>query len=833
MTLQDEEEINPMQNMPSSFKPRMAFKQPESKNIDKSQNKELPVSFKSRTELAKNKPESLVKSGVRTLAQIPQAILETTTPGLIASAWQLLAMGEILDPEEIEHIKTVSEREGIPFDEDKYMQAAQRALGTVPTVANIASKVEEKTGLPLEPKTRLEKFSRFATGAGRMIPEAGAINSLTGTQNAATTFRGMTTSLPRPVLGTGVGLAKEALTEAGLPEPISDIASFGVLKQAPKGAGSIEIGKKTKPSGLLERGFEGLKQERTVSSKKLDQINSKVKGDFDKITKSIIEESPTSETFRELVDNPKYKQETRELLQEAQNIADTIPGEHPKTVMQKKLYERAVQGKKQGYKLSEYDREYLNFIGQEMESIKKDKFTTGDLVKTYRENNRELTEMFELGSSKAKNRAKRDAILEHNRAIADVMNEIHPDSELVKVFKEGNDRWMKIMDAEVINEFTSEIFKEGIDFKKAQKFFENDKYARVFKRAFGEEGYKKFQQLMFDFVKSEQSYKMLKVAKENGYKDFYQGLAAYMVNPKLGAAKGALVTGKFLYNKLLNSMLDKPKFMFKFKKTMDNLKQGKFKEAEYEWNNIKEDLQSSKNDVILLGEKPKQLPQKPTEVKPTPQKSLEEKPKVTAKAKEPLKQKKKQSYKPKKYENKPLVQTLEEDLKEAEKKLSERISQVKKEETEGKSPAILKTRKSQLDLMKKRVKDLKEDIAYQKENNPKAKIKVPSEKQVDEKISKIKRQDISKKGLKQQKLYLMDKITEIIQNPTKYEKGQKITIDVPGDGIFILKNEHDFLEKLLKKIESKWPDKAERKPSNTRSKFKNLTPEELKEMRED
>lgn len=169
--------------------------------------------------------EGFWKSSARLGLQIPQGIAEGTRLGLAASAWQLLAQGEVLDPEEIDRIKMISEREGVPFDENAYYDAAQQALGTVPTVHNIGSAIEKKTGIPLEAKTGPQKFLRLASMAGKATPKAGSELVPQGT-----TFRGMNTNLPRPVLGAGVAGTSQVLQAAGVPEPFADIAAFGVLK---------------------------------------------------------------------------------------------------------------------------------------------------------------------------------------------------------------------------------------------------------------------------------------------------------------------------------------------------------------------------------------------------------------------------------------------------------------------------------------------------------------------------------------------------------------------------------------------------------------------------
>src|SRR5208337_3902190 len=134
--------------------------QEESKSRKKNPNGDV---FDQYTQQTGQDEEPWYKSFARTVMQPVQGVLSTTGPGLIASAWEALAQGEIMDPEEIEHIKMISEREGVPFDEEAYYQAAEKALSAIPTVSNIARGIEEKTGAPLEPKTKLQKGLRLGT----------------------------------------------------------------------------------------------------------------------------------------------------------------------------------------------------------------------------------------------------------------------------------------------------------------------------------------------------------------------------------------------------------------------------------------------------------------------------------------------------------------------------------------------------------------------------------------------------------------------------------------------------------------------------------------------
>lgn len=512
-------------------------------------------------------PEGFWKSAARTALQIPQGIAEATPPGIAAGLFQLGALGESdLDIDTWHKLRELAEQEGGQFDEEAYEQARQEMLGMIPTVSNIASYVEEETGLPLEPKTQGQKDLRFLSTASKLSPKD-------------FTLRPLNTSLPRPILGTGVLGTKKTLKELGVPEPVSDIASFAILKKPTEGAGKISIGKNTKPSGLVERQFEGITKPTEVPANKIQKINDKLETDFRNISDKIIKESPIGETAENLAKDPTYKQASRELLEEAQQIADATPGTIPTKAIKKEYADVAVKNTK-GFALDEFDKSYLKFMKEANESIIGKDVTNGQLVEMYRKNNRGLSEYYEPGSSKSLNRAKKQALLDQNRAIANLIEKSNP--ELSQVFKDGNQRWTKIMDAEAVDGFINEIFPEGgkINYRKLNDLFDKNGYDFIFKRALGNEGYKSFEQLTKDMLTSEAPYKMLRVAKEKGWGDLYNTAASYILHPKLGQAKLGLDTLKFGYRAAVNAMLDKPKFAITWKKAVNDLKKGNFKEAE-------------------------------------------------------------------------------------------------------------------------------------------------------------------------------------------------------------------------------------------------------------
>lgn len=672
--------------------------------------------------------ESFWKSALRTALQVPQGIAATTAGGLLAGLSHLIGTGEAFDPLEIERIKEISEREGIPFDEEAYMQAAQDATNYFPTVSNLGRIAEEQTGIPFEPKTRIQKGVRFLTEAGRLAPQPG-------------TFRGMVTSLPRPVLGAGVAATSQLGQELGVPEPISDLLSFAILKQPPEGAPEIKLGTKTKPSGLPERQFESVTKPREVSEGKIAKINDKLEKDFRKISDKIIEESPLGETAKNLKDDPTFKQESRDLLNKAQEIADQIPTKVSSKDYKKELADLGAKTEK-GFAPNEYDREYKKFLNESIKEIAEKEISAGQLVEQYRKNNEALGEYFEPGASKSLNRAKRDVILDKNQAIAKLMEKKFPESELVPVFKEGNARWTKIRDAEAVDEFLGELFSEKVNYKKMHDFFDKANYGRIFKRALGEKGFKEFEGLLKDMLTSEAPYKMLQVAKKKGFGDLVNTATAYLLSPKLGAAKTLFTASKESYKFLMNSLLDKPKLTFDLRKGFQEIKTGKFEKATQTFNKIEEESRFKKVAKNIIKEK---------------------------KAKENL-------------ENSKEIKNLEKS--QQKKQVSKKVENLEPESKEYELPKI-ETLAGKRDLQK-------EKIIYQEF------LETKSEKFKTEKLKELKKRDLElKKDIIETKNgnhpeYDLDKLEEL-------KKSNEMSIEAIQENLAIINRKSQKQNKLLAK----------------------------------
>lgn len=558
-----------------------------------------------------NFAEDFESEEARTASQVPQGIAEGTIPGIIAGVWQLLSQGEVLDPEELDRIKAISEREGIPFDEEKYMEAAQQALGTVPTVGNIGRHLEEQTGAKLEPKSRLEKGLRFFSAATTAAPKD-------------FTFRGMNTKFPKPVLGAGVEATREGLTEIGFPEPFADLLSFGILKPTTEGAGKFDIiaGKKTKPSGLVERRFENITSPTEISPSRHAKITSKLENDFRGISNRIVESSPVGETYKTLKENPTFKAESAEAFGEVEALAGEINDRFTAESLQKSMLSKAKKKHGVGIIPGEYLESYNEFMLDRVNKLQGREITPSDLVNQYRQNNKELGRLYESGKSGSYNDAKKDAMLDFNRAIADVIQEKYPDTEFSNLFKETNSQWAKIADAENIDKFLDGLFDGKIKYEKGKDFFEQKGVSKSFERAFGKEGYSEFKQLMKDLMSSQNAYKMLKVAEGKGYFDMAKTAMAYVIHPKAGALQFGYNTIKELYK----ATLDKPRLAFTWNRAVKDLKRGNFEAAEKEFAELDKEIKTVNEETIDI------TPEKPAEATkqaPLPkqeQKLLEKKP---------------------------------------------------------------------------------------------------------------------------------------------------------------------------------------------------------------
>lgn len=506
---------------------------------------------------------------LRSLYQIPSGLAQAFTYPL--DLLQMAATGSALDHESIDELKRAHEQLGKPFDEEKYRDAALKLHEMMPTQGNLERMIEEQTGFPTQAKTTGQKVLKLGSSAAGFTPG-------TLTQKA-------TAGVTAPAVSQG-------LQTAGVPEPVADIAGLGLGTAAGSfGPKAIETVKK--PSGLTERQFESTIKPKKVTEKRFGKINEALENDFKQISDDLIKSSPVGKTHAELESNPLFKSEVADKFKEVEKLAETMPTEFDTIVVKKAIAAQA--GTKISTKLapSEYTKEYNKLMSKFIKETPKGKAGAKDLVRTYRNNNKDLAGAFDPGKSRNFNTAKKDALLDYNRAIAKVIEKEFPDTEFAKLFPQTNKEWSQIVDSEKMNEFINSLFQGKVNHNQAKEFFDSKFTSAPFKRALGEE-YPKFEQLMKDVLTTERPYKMLKVAKSKGFGELAETAGLYILNPTAGKIKKGFDFAKDGVRRLINMSLDKPKFTLKWHKAIDSLKKGDFKSAEKEF----EALDSEVNKVM-------------------------------------------------------------------------------------------------------------------------------------------------------------------------------------------------------------------------------------------
>lgn len=792
---------------------RLAQQQMQQKNEQRAQEiapqiqsknpfKRLSAQTKMEEYASEEPEEGFWKNALRTLYQIPSGIAQGVTYPLDLLAMQGVA--EATDPEELSNLRRAHERLGIPFDEEEYLRKIQEQQQYLLTQGNVERGIEEATGLPLTPQTRLQKGIKFASTAGKLAPKPG-------------TFRGMETPLTKPVLGTGVELAKEGLVEAGVPEPFADIASFAILKQAPVESTAVgfkdvlpSVKKETKPSGMITRRYEKITEPTEISGSRIAKIDEKIEREFRNLSDKIIEEAPIEKTYKEYKANPAFEAELDAGFDKVDQLAESIQQPVHTDLIRQKLADRAVKRQKgTGYKAGEYDKDFAKFVKETLEETPSQEVSASDVLRQFRKNNKELRQAYDPSRSANYNEAKRDALLEHNRAIVDVFEDQFPGSEFVESFKKMNEEFGHLQGAKYIDEYVNNIFEGKINYREANKIFNNKKLGKQFERALGKEGYKNFQQLVKDLISTENPRKMLKVAAKSGWEELAKNALSFMIEPKLGYARAAYKGISKTLRKAWEATLDKPQIAVKWSNAIDSLKKGNFAKAEKEFSALKAEVLEAEKET------PKAKTAETIEVEPIIKGTPETAPETAAERKQiPYVEQKEKS------ESKAIKNAETESSKPQERQKAQSVRKELDEvqsKSKGRKSAVKKDKEKEL---VKNISDLKkelESIMTDKSKTPA--VKKMETRKIKDKIKNAVRElgeirkgrtlekefgkpEISPKSLNKQKQFILDKVDKALENPS--DKAQ-IVIDVPDDGIFRVDNSPYALNEFRKRVEKKWP----------------------------
>jgi len=544
--------------LPSSFIPVQRQNQLAPKH---NQYSNLPSSFKPFTEADRQvqQKESSLKSLARTALQIPTGLAKALP---LSYGLDLLKAATSGASQEV--LRDISENDPNIIPEIAE-QARQRSLSYFPTQELAEQLIEKKIGLPLEPKSKLQKNLRLASSAAAFRPGGVAAKG--------------TAAVAAPVIS-------QSAQGLGLPEGASQ--TLGLLGSG--GVPSPKTVKASHPSGLTKRRFENVEKPTKVSASRHSKITAAVEKDFKGVADQLLEKNPT---YRSIRDDTQFKDKVTDLFGKVEELSEQVPGEINSQEVNKALRKRFSNREKKGVTEDEYEKAFRKDVKKISDTFSFEDFTPKQFVDQFRKNNKSLKELFEPGKSSAQNRAKREALLEYNRAIEDVFKSKYPDSEFQKLFEFTNKRWSEISDVEQIDKFMNDAFSGKINYGKVKQLLNRDKahVSTPFKRILGEETFNDFKGLVNDLMTSEQAMSNIKKASAEGFGDIGKNFVGFLVHPNFAKVKLALKYGQDAFK----TLLDKPQLITTWHRGLVNFKSGNYAKADEDFKKLDKELTTQGN----------------------------------------------------------------------------------------------------------------------------------------------------------------------------------------------------------------------------------------------
>lgn len=399
------------------------------------------------------------------------------------------------------------------------------------------------------------------------------------------------------------GTTGQGLREAGAPEWAA-IAADLIISADPRNLVRNIFSPATSSSGLTQRGFSQVTTPTKVSEGTKRAIVQNLEDDFKQVSNRIL---GTQESVQAIRNNPGYRQQLNQDFQKVESLAAQIPETINTKEIQASFNNQVKTQPYRGYADSEFEKafqrqskavnrslqvtpettrtstlldQYGNPIKQTIPARGKE-VSVSDIVGQYRKNNQQLTEYFEPGKSGAVNRAKKAALLEHNKAITNTLEKKFPNSEFVNTFKKSNANFEKLMQYEYVDEQIGKAFTDNkINFKQLSKQLDNPAFQRNLKGLVGESMQKEYNGLMREFISLEDPYKLLRAARKKGLAENLITYAApYLFGPKVGGIATALKLGAYGYKNLQEYILQRPVLIKNWRQGIINFKKGNYPAA--------------------------------------------------------------------------------------------------------------------------------------------------------------------------------------------------------------------------------------------------------------
>ena len=207
---------------------------------------------------------------------------------------KLAMLGEAFS--DLDELEEIHKREGKEFDRAKYMQQVLKTSEAFPTQDLAEELVKEHTGLDLSPQDMLSKIVRRGAEIYSLQPQS-LVKSTAG-------------QISKKVAASGIGSGStEGLKELGVPEPIAEIAGFGIgsglatgkfvektLSKEGQGAKQIAETHGLRRVRGVEEGTAG--RNPIISAKKQEKITKELSETSQKAIEDVIEQRLPLKTQR-------------------------------------------------------------------------------------------------------------------------------------------------------------------------------------------------------------------------------------------------------------------------------------------------------------------------------------------------------------------------------------------------------------------------------------------------------------------------------------------------------------------------------------------------------
>lgn len=488
--------------------------------------------------------ESSDESLARSIAQPALGYAEMTGPGIAGELSRLAGTGESLQEYEDLKAKIPELKRLFPnapwenfneeefFNPERFGEALETAQEYDPfTVSGLGNILEDITGIPLRPQTRVQKTLRFGGQASKL-----------GRGNLSQKIK----------FGAKATAAKEALQESGVPEPIAEIAGIvaGDIKFPKLAKGEV----KKLPSGLTQPKAVEAKHPKlgTLSKERQTAVIDKLdKEATDLIKTSVEKHQPKTKQIQEGFDFEgqfqKQFSEVEKLASKANPEIDVTPVSNLMSETGKK-YRGIPQLHPEAKKIK---AEVKAFGNRPPTSLR-------NLLKTYRSNNQKIRNIYETSRLTGKQREYVDFLTNYNKAIADSFRETLPkDSAWLKMFEGANRDFKNFKDAEKTLNQLREVFGENPTLQKVERLADDIRKQKQLSLSMGEQGSREIVQIAKDLKKVKEA---IKTIPSSEITKFDAAFPLYYLIPFLGKAIGvgvsaakAIKFGRYGYGWMLST----------------------------------------------------------------------------------------------------------------------------------------------------------------------------------------------------------------------------------------------------------------------------------------